>query len=286
VGFDELGKDFGGDGGEAGAVGGGEADAVARALDLEAVDFRGRAAGMTADGVAAGEERAVAGLRFAGARGGAEAAGGEEVAEAAGSAEEGGGAAAKAGVEIGERADGDEAGGVEGGVGGLELFGVEGVAEFEAVDGVGVAVEIDEEGEAVAGDGGGEGAFDGGVVFGPGAFGERVAAGGFFDFAVGVEFRAVEMARDDVEAMAGAREKRVGEGEGEFLSVEVAAECAAGAGGDRIGFEAAAVGRGDDEGEIADAVFDVAVGAEEGLAGGGSAAVGRRGGGCGWLARR
>ena len=117
-------------------------------------------------------------------------------------------------MEIAQGAERDQAGGVEGGVGAVELRGVEGIAEFEAGDGVGVAVEIDEEGEAVTGDGGVERGADGGVEVAPGGLGGGVALGGFLDLTIGVEFRAVEMTCDQSGVAAGAGEEFGGEGAG------------------------------------------------------------------------
>ena len=66
--------------------------------------------------------------------------------------------------------------------------------------------------------------------------------------------------------MAGAREKFVGDGAREFLRVGVHFRDAVGAARQRVGFEAAAVRRGEDDRQIAGDVFDVAPGAEGGLA--------------------
>ena len=194
-----------------------------------------------------------------------------ERAEAAWAADERGRSecGAGAGVEIAQGAERDQAGGVESGVGAVELRGVEGVAEFEAGDGVGVAVEIDEEGEAVTGDGGVERGADGGVEVAPGGLGGRIALGGFLDLAVGVEFRAMEMAGDEGGVTAGASEEFGGEGAGEFEGIEIGAEDTLLAVGDGVGLERAAVRGGEHDGQIPGDRFDVAVGSERRLAGDG-----------------
>ena len=257
-----------GDFGEAGAVFRRVAQAGLVGLDLKAIDLRrGGRGGVLADDVAAGEERVVARLRFLRAGHGADAALREKIAEAARAAEERRGAAADTGGEIAERAEPDEFGGVERFVRLVELLRVERIAELDACDRVRVPVHVDEKCEAVLRGGGAGGGFDKGVKLPPRFLGDGAALRGFDELAVRVELAAVELARDEVRAAAGARKKFVGDGAGEFLRVQIHVGHALRAVGNRLGAETSAVGRSEDDGQIAAVVFDEAVGAESDFGG-------------------
>jgi hypothetical protein len=274
---EEDSEDIGGDLGEAGAVGGGVAKAGVVSFDLDGVDLR--RGGVLADDIASAEKGILAGLRFLRAGDGADAVLREKIAEAARSANERGAAAAETRVQIAERAFLGEIGGVEGAVGLVELCGAETVAELEPRDPMAVSVHVDEEREAVPRDGGGEGGVDEVVKLAPGALAGWIAGGGFVDFAVGVEFAAVEKTDDEVRPVTSAREKFGGDGAGEFLSVEVDGAAGGrrwsvfgvvggeGTIGKRVGAQGAAVWRGDHDRQIAGIVFDPAFGAETDIVG-------------------
>ena len=87
----------------------------------------------------------------------------------------------------------------------------------------------------VRGDGGGERRGDVGVEFAPRELGRGVALGGFLDLAVRIELLAMEMARDEMGAVAGAREQLVGDGARELLRVHIHVGHALLAIGQRIG---------------------------------------------------
>ncbi len=97
------------------------------------------------------------------------------------------------------------------------------------------------------------------MEFMPELLGERVVRGAFADFAVAVNFLAVDPAEDDVRALASAFEERLINGAGEFLGVGVEAEGAPGAVWEFLRFFAAAVRRGENHGQGADPVLDVLV---------------------------